>query len=735
MTFNMKTHVISILVMISIVLSVLVTIAPAVYAEYDVPSGYVQTAETDSLILYYNSELNGISVLNKSNGYIWSSIVDKEKYELKDITPIQKSNIDSLFAIIYTDIKSNEGKLNKVYTAFEKKNVTTKNIKNGLAINYFFTFLNMNIVLEITLENDCLVMRFPSEKITEKGRNLLMSLELLPCFGASNHSDDGYILYPDGCGGLLRYEKYNERPNNLTTLSWNVYGPDPVSIEDYYSAMGDSSLTSSNAKHEASLPLFGVKKGENGYLAYITEGAADSRINVSPEGHIVPLNRAAFEFKYRNTFDIILSNISAGKDTSSIKKGVKVDKVLNRQDFEAKYKFLTGENSSYSGMANAYRKQLISSGKLKKSVSKTIPLGLDLFCGITEKRLLFDKYISMTSFKEAEEIIQEFLDEDVTALQVTIKGWASKGYGRFPVNMPPEKKLGGKKGFTKLVSFAKTNNVELFSQSSTVLATADNNAFSTRSDVVFKGNNLQFSDNLNYYYLLNTNAVSKKINDLIRKLFDFGNPNVSLASIGKYVYQDYSAGKYQSRVTTTQKWSELLQTVNMNGKKLAVEGGNEYVLQYADRLYNVPIETSRTNISDEDVPFYQMIVHGYIPYSSNAGNMFYDSSIQKLKWIEYGCIPYYELTFKHSNELKYTSYNGLYSSYYKYWIETAVDTYKEFNGNLAGLWDVNMTKHSRISNKLVVVEYSNNKKVYINYDNKEITFEGITIPAKSYIVD
>ena len=50
--------------------------------------------------------------------------------------------------------------------------------------------------------------------------------------------------------------------------------------------------------------------------------------------------------------------------------------------------------------------------------------------------------------------------------------------------------------------------------------------------------------------------------------------------------------------------------------KIAVTGGSSYVLPYASRLSDIPDKDSRYFVNDESVPFFQMVVHGYIDYLS-----------------------------------------------------------------------------------------------------------------------
>ena len=76
------------------------------------------------------------------------------------------------------------------------------------------------------------------------------------------------------------------------------------------------------------------------------------------------------------------------------------------------------------------------------------------------------------------------------------------------------------------------------------------------------------------------------------------------------------------------------------------------------------MEDSGYFFTDETIPFYQMVVHGLIPYSGDPQNLFYDPQLQYLKMVEYGYMPYYQFTMNYSDDLKDTYYSDLFSSSY-----------------------------------------------------------------------
>ena len=100
------------------------------------------------------------------------------------------------------------------------------------------------------------------------------------------------------------------------------------------------------------------------------------------------------------------------------------------------------------------------------------------------------------------------------------------------------------------------------------------------------------------------------------------------------LYGDYSNSETVTRAQASKAITETLSSF-CESHRLIGNGGNLYALEYlsfVDGLSEMPQEYTFSH----RVPFAQMVLHGYIPYTSRDMNSEEDSRTALLKRIEYG---------------------------------------------------------------------------------------------------
>jgi len=220
----------------------------------------------------------------------------------------------------------------------------------------------------------------------------------------------------------------------------------------------------------------------------------------------------------------------------------------------------------------------------------------------------------------------------------------------------------------------------------------------------------------------------------IKGIISYKPDGITFKRMGELIFRDSEKNKKVSYETCISTWQKFLEYSKSNLGGSAVQGGNIYTIGQVDWLYDIPMEDSGCAINDEVVPFYQMVLHGVVDYSGQPGNLTYDYSRTRLQWIEYGCLPFFELTYKGAEEITKTSYNKLYSSSYELWAGTVKTAFLELHEVLEQVQKAFIVKHEKLSRDVVRVMYSNGVEIYINYGEADWKQEGIVVPAIDYIM-
>lgn len=699
--------------------------------------GYKLVASSSKLELYFNDVDSNFYVKNKVTGGIWSSIVRPEQYDMSKLNKKLKGDLNSLFLLNYTNVEYANGSVQTLNIQNGKPVIVSDKIDNGIKVHYDFSITeplpinaaanaqpnvtsHIKFDVDITLDEDSFCVNIPFDSIVEEGIQGIVDIQMLPQLGAATDGQEGYIFYPEGSGALLDFKDMSHYKENKKT--WSVYGSD---IATYMASLN----TNRNVDYEkVMLPVYGVKLKDDAFLAIIEDGKETTDIALSPSGSIVRLNTINADFVYRRFFD------DPRIKTKQIKK---FDKDIIQQDHSIRFVVLEKENANYSAMANTYRNYLLDHQLIRKVIEpqEEMPIAIDLFMGIKEKGLLFDKYIPMTTYKQAEEILQQFQSNGINNIQTQLIGWTKDGYGAQPDRFPANSKLGGKSKLKDLIQFAKESSVELYLQANAIGADESSGGFSKRKDVVYLGNDTIVSGRLNKTFILSPSYVLNYVKkSFLKKASSYNVAGISYDVIGELAYYDYNKNRFSTKQDTVKSWSEILDTTNQTLGKTATVGGNQYVFNYVDRLVDIPADSKGYFFATESIPFYQMVVHGLIPYSGDKGNLSHDLNQQKLKWIEYGYMPSFELTYESSEKLNYTDYNNLFTSQYSDWMDTAVGVYNEFNKNIKHVWSEYMVSHQKIKQDVYKVTYSDGTVIYINYTNNDQKVDGLNIKALDYLV-
>lgn len=672
----------------------------------DVPSA------GEYLTFAFDDAAMGFTVTDTRNGKVWGSEMTDSYYNQPDLSEGLAAMKRQLFNVTYRDVY---GEAVAVRSTAEEASIAVEHTEGGARLSCTIQVEGEPLCFDIvlSLRGNVLSACIPEDSIRENDAASLITIELFPFLGASVNTENGYVFFPDGCGAL-----YDFKPNPGGRVAYyrqGVYSNVFTSLEEY---IGDAE----SGQKWPMLPVFGVKQGDNAFAGIVTQGQADTTLCFAPSGLVFDASRVypIFNYRYGSTIQ--------GVGEEQI---VRFEDSRRHGDFEIQYAFLQGEDADYSGMARTYRAYLLENGMLKKA-EQTPSVSLDILAAILKPSLLWDSTVVATTFSQAGAMVEEL---GLSDSRVNLLGWQKQGYNVYPSHFPVSGAAGGKSGLKSLIAQVREAGGLLALNDNFLEADDGRKGFSDRNDTIFTLDSQIITNADKNKYLLDFRSAFRMFHaEWLPEAEGLGGAGYNLDNAGRLLYQNNRKDNVLRREEGALVVQAMLREA-ADSSVLGVGGGNEYVLPYADFLYGIPQSSSNSPLFDRDVPFYQMVVHGYIPYTPEIpGNMSDNYANTCLKWAEYGYVPYYSLGWEDSSVLKDCYSNGVFISRFSDWADRIQDTVQDFQERLGGLAGVPMHKREELSETLVRVVYENGRSVLVKYGDTAAEYEGVRIPAKSFEV-
>ncbi|MBE6788403.1 MAG: hypothetical protein E7539_01935 [Ruminococcaceae bacterium] len=675
--------------------------------------------------LYFKKADYSIKVKNTKTGQEWSSMVSDEEYihnadmGYTENTEIDRQNLRKLFEFAYTNF--DQISLNTSLATESDAAVKLHKIENGVAIEAAFPSCEISVTVEFWVDETGLNVRVPKDKIVESGDNGIVSISLLPMLDAvKDDVKDAFALFPDSTGGI-----YDVKPIAIaqSPLFMDVYFPRSFDLDE---------IQASNEQgvKNAMMPFFGLSKGNKGFVGYVSEGEMNSFITLNPSGSIYNLTRINASLNYRKSYNY--TNPSGDVITT-------VEKNISAGNFAVKYMFIGGSETdkiTYSDMAVSLRKYLTDTGRLVKAESaksEGVEVNLQMIMSSKVETMIAEYLQVMTSCEDIENMVKALPDSIKDDIRIMMLGWQSSGYNVYPSSGKAAREIGSIK---KLSQFLEDNGIDSYVVDDLIYATTASKHFSVQGDAVYNEAILPVTDSENKQYVRNPFKEYSKLTKTTLPYFEKNSVNgVGFDKVGWYVFDDYQRKSELNRQDVVSVYNAMIKAVKEAEMKVANQRGNAYVLSNTDYIYDLPKTGSTYELLDREVPFYQLVVHGYIPYSLDIpGNMSVDYTVEKLKWIEYGAEPTFLLTEEMSEKFKDSTVDNAFSTELATWIDDVKAIAEEFNSKLAFTGNSTIEEHTQVAANVYRLTYSNGNKVYVNYNQSDITIDNVTVKAQNYAV-
>ncbi len=672
------------------------------------------TVENDGFALAVSVENMSFALTDKQSGKIYLSGADPDSVSGN---AAWKGFLSSVLSVEYVSGTSTSAQRADVSAAETRIGMEKK--ENGADFTVDFPALGQKMKVELRLEEDGLSVFVPGDSIEEYGDTQLCGLYLLPCFGSTRLKEKaGYMLIPEAAGALIAFSDGSGVGN--TPYTKRIYGGN---------AGVDRSVSArlNRPAEEITLPVYGMAYTDEGaaFLAVAEAGEEAAEMLAYPGGVITEYNWAAVRFILRESY-IRQTTRTMGlpaRETNAYCRDMKV-----------RFYFLAGEEANYAGMARKYRQVLEGRNALRTADASYRPR-LDFLGAETEKFLLWDQLVPMTTVNQARAILKDALSRGLTPPLVNYRGWQSgglsKGYGSGAVGL--ESKLGSAKDLAALRAETEAAGGLFFLETDPVLANPGR-MYNMRLDIVRSigqtvaeiptGKDLYPS----MYYL--TPRRTAEILAAYKKAYQNSFPGLTLSTLPNTLFSYYSAGQNHSRGDTLESYREALS--GFSDMALALKNPLAAYFPFMTACLDMPLNCTSYSFITAEVPFLPLVLSGHVPYWGSYNNFDSNQRRQMLKLIEYGAYPSFLITAEEVQKLMNTNSSDVFTAAWDVMADTVLAADAEIRSLRTAIGGRQMTDHRLLRDGVALIRYGGDLSVLVNYGDQPYSLGDVDVGPLSY---
>jgi len=688
------------------------------------PTGIVPVYITEERLLYFLAPLEGTRAYNRNlMRYVESSVAPGHL---------------ELIAAARTGFAT----LNEMNEVFESVGYTAEDFASDMAGSGVEEAVPLHFVIPLSfrLDGDSLIVNLDTSGIREYAGGRIDEIQLMRAFGAGGTDETGYLVVPNGSGSLIYFNNMKTYADEYTQF---VYGQDPMLRE--YATLGNI--------EDIRIPFFGIEAEDRTILGRIESGDSQAYITAGISGKFNSYNYIYTGFVLRGSLSLAMFGMTGNESTLPV-----VERDLPEIDLTLRYTVL--EDKGYSGMAVRARELLISDGFLSAEPlpQDDIPLYVDIIGSMMGQKfaagIRYMGQIPMTTYAQAEEITDDLVSKGITRQVINYQGWFNRGYYHDVADkIRPVRRLGRVSELEALAKSLEKDGGKLYSDTNLLTSpwSSRRYRYELESTRYYGGgmvggfglvNPITFFNTFSLGYLeVMYNAVSPRFltrytDDYIKAFSRYDLTGTSLRDAGDFLASDRRRTDLIHREQAKEIVIHNLESLYDQGKPLMITGGNLYALQYASDLINMPLAHNSLFVVDEEIPFYQMIIHGRIDYAGVPINLSSDFNEDELilRLVEFGASPHFAFTYESANEMRHTGLNWMYSTRYENWKDKTAEIYHAVNTALRPVSGAEIMSHEILPDGLRVISYSNGVQIIINRTQTTLMYGSDTVSAGGFVV-
>ncbi|MCM1513462.1 MAG: DUF5696 domain-containing protein [Anaeroplasma bactoclasticum] len=651
--------------------------------------------------------------LNTEHGY----------YALSNPSALNELSITGLYELFYN------------VCGYTKEDLAFDHAEHGVVVEK--TYPTFEVAIRYTLEEKGLQVELIRESIVDYEKYPLIYIDILPYFACATIEESGYSLIPDGSGAIL---DFNNNRSYASSYEQRIYGDDLAKMTN----------TMKPEKTKISFGVYGMKIDRNesskGLIHIIEQGSECCSIvaQMNQSGNESGYNQTYYRCYLRETDTYRFESLSGLGDIQTwTNEMMNTSIVLHIWPLE--------DDTTYVGMAKAYQSYLIQEGLLtKQDQTSSVTLDLTLIGGYLATRnrlgITYHTVESLTTAQEVQMIAEQLKQDGIQDIHLIYQGFMNQGIhstynGRLKINSS----IASKKQLLNLQETLRKEQISFYPMFQLATLYTDKYVQNQKlianqygQTVVHYQNKesmyLQDQTTTPQYVLKPTTYASsfEKIDSFLEKL---KMKQIAFSDIGQLMYGSYQSKDMIFKTQTKAYFNEVMDRYQ-NEYQMLLTTPNDYALPYTHVALDVPTHATDYAIVLYDVPFYQLVVSGYIDYSSTSFNVddAYSFDYHKMKAIETLSNIAMTWTYETTIDLVDTEYNYLYATYYQNWYQRTLDVYQELNR--LDIYQARLVGHEYLNPDANIVKttYSNGTQIVLNYSNTDFDYQGIIVPSGQYQV-
>ncbi len=595
----------------------------------------------------------------------------------------------------------------------------------------------------VTLVNDAIKegLGDKSEDPLYSHECLISSVQIFPYMTINGNPDaEGQIILPDGSGSVISFNSVKDKQNVSYYAEKRYYGSD----------LAITQLEQQADSKDLMLGMYGfLETSDNkGLVAIIDKGASQVAVSADflrSKGESKKYNYARYTTYLRELENVYIS---------ATRSYNKLSTDLYPEDIAFRYVLLSGEDLTYVDVANEYRTYLIEKLGLNENGDTTTKnnVSINFLGAFTKKQIgfgyVYDAEMSLTTFKQAADIVAELQLNGVENMNVSYSYWTKDQMNpELTTKVTVSDELGGKKGLKELTDYLSGQDINFYAEYSPVAGYGYDMSF---GEMKYSSKSIGGAYSMIPSFVLSTgqanpggglNVISPRFYKALVEKYaasveGYGINGLYLTNLGNERTSDYAKNVQIYSGISEKYQSEALKIAKREVDNVMLSSPFDYVMNYVSYATNVPTDTTLYPIIDYSIPLYQLVVSGLFDYSGEFVNYNNDNNAtyNLLKAIETGSNLSFMLSAEDTSILLNTSYTGFYNSYYANWGNKI--TYMNQVLNESGIYESRLVDHRYITDNLVQVEYANGLTILINYDktNYQDPATGVTVSSNWFAI-